>query len=79
MSSAAQMATAIALEPPMPAPAGAWESVASVRPARGEKNRTKCASKGRRYRRALSSRASEVKLSLRRVSRETSAIRREPR
>src|SRR5438309_2066889 len=31
-SSAAQMATAMALEPPMPAPAGASESVVSVKP-----------------------------------------------
>jgi len=45
-SSAAQMATAIALEPPMPAPAGACESVVSVNPVLGRKNRTRCASSG---------------------------------
>jgi len=37
-SSAAQMATAMALEPPMPAPAGASESVVSVKPPCGWKN-----------------------------------------
>src|SRR2546422_4326399 len=37
-SRAAQMATAIALEPPMPAPAGASESVVSTRPVRSEEH-----------------------------------------
>ena len=34
-SSAAQMATAMALEPPIPAPAGASDVVVRVKPVRG--------------------------------------------
>src|SRR5215467_6678461 len=74
-SSAAQIATAIALEPPIPAPAGASESVVSVKPPSGRKNFTISASSGSRNDLVLRRAAKDEKDSERLVSSETSVIR----
>src|SRR2546430_16942430 len=68
-SSAAQMATAMALEPPMPAPAGAPETVVSVKPPRGWKNLGIFAGSGKGERLALTGGGEEGKISFRLVYR----------
>src|SRR5260370_8157802 len=73
-SSAAQIATAIALDPPIPAPAGASESVVSVNPPCGCKNFTISASSGSLYRFTLTSSPTDRQPSSRSQYRELSRL-----